>query len=353
MNPMVLVAPCAVDVSAHAGTFVNVGEDWLVVDTHHGTRVDILKPCGKVLLKLWRKAIPEHLCDLAEKCYVAVGKNVSTNRGYAAGATKRDQKYKTFEKGGKANSGIMGFMDSPNMTHPCRQTQFTRKHFDKYSTGLPFIYRMDECFATLVPDAHLCQKNVATKTPFHIQGTAFSTITVNYNFQTALHVDSGDFHGGFGTIAVCQKGVQGGWVLFPGFKVAVVMDHGDFMAMDVHEWHCNSPIQKNDKDAFRLSFVGYLREKMVHCEQINARIALASGTHVLTSDRMITDICEKDGAMGDKQVTGTGSQGHVWWHREGQRYSITYKFKRYVIHDKMTQTKYARLTTAWEEILQH
>jgi len=37
---------------------------------------------------------------------------------------------------------------------------------------------------------------------------------------------------------------------------------GDFLAMNVHKWQCNSKM-KSDKDAERLSFVFYLREKMI------------------------------------------------------------------------------------------
>lgn len=350
-----LTAPCFEDVSHLAGHFLDVGDDWLIVRPCDGLRVVVNKPSGDCLISVWRGAISPELCALAEKCYMRAGKTVSTNRGYAAGATKRDLSYKTFEKGSKANSGIMGFMDSANMTHPCRLTQFSRKHFQEYQEGLPFVQRMDECFATLMPDAHLRQKNVATKTRFHIEGTAYSTITVNYNFRTALHVDSGDFKEGFGTLAVCQRDITGGWILFPGFKTAVVLEHGDFVAMDVHEFHCNTDIELVNGGAFRLSFVGYLREKMVQCEDVNKRIAAANvgeGNGTLTSERMIADISAADGGMGAKTVTGTGPQGLSWWTMQGQRYDITYKFKRYVILDKVTKKKYLRLTTAWDEITQ-
>lgn len=349
---IVLTAPCYQDVSHLAGTFVepDSSDGWLIVRPSLETRIDILKPSGAPLAKIWRGAISPELCDLAIKCYLRVGKMVSTNRGYAAGATKRDLKYTTFEKGTKANSGIMGFMDSPNMTHPCRLTQFSRKHFEEYQEGLPFVRRMDECFATLMPEAHSCQKNVATKTQFHITGTAYSTVTVNYNFRTGLHLDSGDFREGFGTLAVCQRDIEGGWIVFPGFKTAVVLQHGDFIAMDVHEWHCNTDIRPIQDDGFRLSFVAYLREKMLHCENVNKRIEMAQGQ--LTSERMISDICARDGSMGEVQIIGTGPQGHTWWTRDGQRYTITYKFKRYVVEDKHENKKYLRLTHAWEAITQ-
>ncbi len=345
---MILTAPCFQDVSTHAGEFMEPADDWLVVrpGTDH---VGVQKPDGSWLCKIWRKAISSDLCALAEKCYLRVGKMVSTNRGYAAGATKRDQTYSTYEKGAQSNSGIMGFMDSANQTHPCRLTQFSRKHFEDYQRGLPFVRRMDECFATLMPDAHGRQKQVAQQNQFHIEGTAFSTITVNYNFRTALHVDSGDFRGGFGTLAICQKDITGGWILFPGFKTAIVLEHGDFIAMDVHEWHCNTAIALEQDQGYRLSFVGYLREKMVLCPEINRRIALAGGD-TLTSERMIADIFASENET-EKVILGTGPQGHEWWRREGSRFVIIYKYKRYTILDKVEGKKYHRLSAAWEDLV--
>lgn len=342
-------APTFQDVSAHAGEFMEPADDWLIVRSSSSSQ-GVQKPDGTWLCKIWRQAFSSELCALAEECYLRVGKMVSTNRGYAAGATKRDQSYATYEKGAQSNSGIMGYMDSANQTHPCRLTQFSRKHFAEYQKGLPFIKRMDECLASLMPEAHGRQKEVASQNQFHIDGTAFSTITVNYNFRTALHVDSGDFRGGFGTLAICQKDVTGGWILFPGFKTAIVLDHGDFIAMDVHEWHCNTAITCTHNAGFRLSFVGYLREKMVLCPEINRRIALG-GRESLTSERMITDILAFTQDTSEKEILGTGPQGHEWWRRETSRFVITYKYKRYTVFDKVTSKKYQRLTTAWEDLI--
>ena len=49
-------------------------------------------------------------------------------------------------------------------------------------------------------------------------------------------------------------------------KVAIDVRDGDFLAMDVHEWHCNTKIHPIDKDYTRLSLVAYLREKMIKCK---------------------------------------------------------------------------------------
>ena len=45
----------------------------------------------------------------------------------------------------------------------------------------------------------------------------------------------------------------------------VVVREGDFLGMDVHQYHCNTEINPITKDYTRLSIVAYLREKMIEC----------------------------------------------------------------------------------------
>ena len=55
-----------------------------------------------------------------------------------------------------------------------------------------------------MPKEHKKQYQRAHKTNFVIDGTSFSTITINHNWRTALHKDSGDFKDGFGNLIVCE-----------------------------------------------------------------------------------------------------------------------------------------------------
>ena len=192
-----------------------------------------------------------------------------------------------------ASNPIGFYEESKNFAKlPCRLTHFTRVNYDKYTDGLPFIQRIDQCFKKLIPDAHkkqLCKAN--EKSHLKIPKTCFSTITINRNFRTALHRDAGDYKEGFGNLTVIERGkYHGGYTCFPQFGVGVDVRRGDFLAMDVHEWHTNTPIYETEEDkafneamepAFkdnpevgtvgiynkytRLTFVCYLREKISQC----------------------------------------------------------------------------------------
>ena len=190
---------------------------------------------------------------------------------------------------------------------PCRLTHFTRTNFDKYNEGLPFLRKIDSLFQRLIPDSHQKQLNRANEKPhLKIPGTCFSTVTINRNFRTALHKDAGDFKEGFGNLTVIEQGkYHGGYTVFPQYGVAINLRNNDFCAMDVHQWHSNTPIYETEEDKqynetidsdfkdnpkvgtaglyqkyTRISFVCYLREKIAKCpnvEEIDPRFLTKSG----------------------------------------------------------------------------
>lgn len=204
------------------------------------------------------------------------------------------------KSGGRTNtpvlSTIMGFYDKPHrpfVKGKCRLTSFSEKHFKKYKHGLPFIEAIDNCFKTLIPERHAHQKARADLRPhLRINDTAFSTVTVNRNFRTGLHLDDGDLRGGYGNLTVIERGAyHGGYTLFPQYGIGFNVRTGDFLAMDVHQWHCNTPLYETPDDAeinkklpciyknkagngivgcmdkyTRMAFVCYLREKMSDCK---------------------------------------------------------------------------------------
>ena len=68
---------------------------------------------------------------------------------------------------------------------------------------------------------------------------------------------------------------QGGYLGFPKYGICVDVRQGDYLAMNVHEWHCNCKMIcgcprkekcKNKNHFGRLSLVCYLRKGMIKCQ---------------------------------------------------------------------------------------
>ena len=269
-----------------------------------------------LIFKFRKSVIPTDICVKAYNALEGHAKQKNHNRGAAAGKinkkslknlpnhvgkiTKTD-KYRVFYKtksgkvsrdniGNIANSNIAGYYDRPDRNNyntktksqsksqskslsvpMCRTTQFTKQEVEKWNDTIPLIKETDKLFKSLVPDRHKIQLKRAKLTPnFQIDNTAYSTITVNYNWRTASHRDSGDLDEGFGNLCVLEKaksghpecnGFTGGYLGFPRFGVCVDVRQGDFLAMDVHQYHSNTDIKGDG----RLSVVCYLRKKMINC----------------------------------------------------------------------------------------
>ena len=303
-------------IKAREGTYFSEKD----ADTIYNEDVDVYAkdpdaPGGKRLLARLRKnVIPHDIVKLAWKNFYNSA-SASRNRGAAAGPIDLKSKYWTRRKPtalkswsaryihkGKLSkmrvnnnvfSSVLGYFEqTPFMGLPCRLTSYTQKYFDQYKAGIPYIEAIDGLFKKLVPDRYKPQyKQAHSKPQFQIANTAFSSVTMNRNFRTGLHMDDGDLRAGFGNLSVIQRGkYEGGYTLFPRYKVGFDLRTGDFLAMDVHEWHCNTEIVESagdkkfnkelptiylndtetgtqgvDKNYSRLSFVCYLREKLVKC----------------------------------------------------------------------------------------
>lgn len=179
--------------------------------------------------------------------------------------------------GKEVNSGIVGFFDRYARIPYCRQTAYSSEFPDRFQAAMPYLRDIDRMFAELVPDRYAVQRAAADAThpDFVIRNTAFTTITVNKNFQTACHTDRGDLLEGFGNLSVLEAGkYEGGFTVFPQFRVAVDVRTCDFLAMDVHEWHGNTKIVGRGPHE-RISVVCYYRKKMIQCGSSEEELARA------------------------------------------------------------------------------
>ena len=269
----------------------------------------------KLLARFRKRVIPIDLIKTGWEAYYQTAA-ASRNRGAAAGPIKQTSNYwkkrnpveikgwsARYMQDGKLSkmrvnnnvfSSVLGYFEqTPFMGLPCRLTSYTQKYFNQYKHGIPFIQAIDGIFKRLIPDRHAKQLAAAKeKTAYQVADTAFSSITINRNFRTALHMDDGDFREGYGNLSVIERGqYSGGATIFPRYKVGLNVRTGDFLAMDVHEWHCNtemyeSPADKEfnkklpkihhdsietgtmggEKPFTRISFVCYLREKLRGCK---------------------------------------------------------------------------------------
>jgi hypothetical protein len=162
----------------------------------------------------------------------------------------------------------MGYSDPQGQERRCRPTRFTARDVTAWAAAQPFVREVNAVFRAACPDRYAAQKAAveATHPYWVIPGTAFTTVTVNRNFQTAVHKDQGDLPEGFGVMAVLRAGAyHGGHLVFPQYRAAVDVRDRDVLLADVHEWHGNTPIVGTEGDYERISAVFYYRTNMRYC----------------------------------------------------------------------------------------
>lgn len=169
---------------------------------------------------------------------------------------------------GVVKSGIVGYMDANNY-HPCRMTALYRDNFkDVNQDLLPVVEEISRLYQLCFPDNWNKQRLFVESLNQNmvIGKSVFTTITVNQDFRTRTHRDTGDYNSGFGCLAVFGKGFRGGELLLPDYKIEVQMNEGDLLFFDVHELHCNNPIYGKG----RVSLVCYAREGIAEkCKDVS------------------------------------------------------------------------------------
>jgi hypothetical protein len=228
---------------------------------------------GNMLFKFRKNAIG---LDVLKQGYESFKDSITLTegRGISSGSShkriRKDGSVSNITVGNKVYSGNVGYMDASAMVHYCRKTAFARQYFDKFTQGIPFVQAVDKLYAELCPEHYARQKKIASATDLNyvIAGTSFTTVTVNRNFQTAVHKDAGDLPDGFGNLCVYREGYfEGAYFCLPQYRVAIDMQNTDMLFVDVHRWHGNTPFVNCSADFMRIAFVMYYREDMYQCKK--------------------------------------------------------------------------------------
>jgi hypothetical protein len=255
------------------------GSDGSIIEKNSDGYYKNSKGVLKVLFKFRKKQISQELQDLAINTFLRESKKKHSNRGTAAGISSdgnaRHYTQTGQNEGNYIASNISGYYDRPLREHKgilgtniaCRTTAFTNRNKELWEQGLPFIKMCSKLYKQYSPQEYSIQKKEwnSIKQELRIPQSVFTTITSNYNWRTACHCDSGDFSDGLGNLIVVGNNFIGGYLGFPQFKVLIKIEPGDILLMDVHQWHCNTPIKIIKDNGFRISFVMYIREDMKKC----------------------------------------------------------------------------------------
>lgn len=258
-------------------------------------------PEDRLLLSFRRNVLSREFCDAAREG-LRDAATPSESRGAAAGIVNpetirggperlvNDGKKKKFWASLYNKDGTLSRIKVSNMvmtgavgylgwrpTNPyCRETTYSAKFREKFEQAFPLLEQINTVFRGLIPTRWAAQQKYIRDHQLEekgwiVNGTIFTTVTVNRNFRTGLHMDQGDLPAGFGNLTVLEGGdpYDGGFTVFPKYRCAADIRTGDFAAMNVHgQYHGNVGITARDPAApnfERVTLVCYCRENMKEC----------------------------------------------------------------------------------------
>lgn len=240
----------------------------------------VYTPDGSLLLRLHRR-VPDELLDQSLPALRILASYKSTNRGIYQSAkrarirlsdgTLSKNSHTVAEDGSPlaVASAIIGYFDRQGGRHPyCRQTAFLNSELKHWLELQPLIKHVDGLFRETLFDKWDAQRKFveSVRPEWVIEGTVFTTLTVNTNAVAGVHVDKGDYDKGFGVITCHRLGhYTGGILCFPRYRVGVDLQHGDVLFFNPHEWHGMTPIIGEEDKYERITCVYYARAKMNEC----------------------------------------------------------------------------------------
>lgn len=188
---------------------------------------------------------------------------------YALSRTNPNNPKVAYRISNPVNSNMMGYFDKVDINcrkyikNPpkCRLTSFTQKNFEKYQQVIPYVEKISDVMKRVLPSKYQNHINFI-KNKDKIGNSAFTTLTINKNFRTAIHKDSGDYKNGIGVLS-CMGDFKGGRFCFPNYKIQIELKPTDLLFANVHRHHTNTPIVGD-----RISVVSYIREKMDRCDDV-------------------------------------------------------------------------------------
>lgn len=151
-------------------------------------------------------------------------------------------------------------------TKTARANMLTNRYPDRWALSLPFLDAVDDVLATMLPDVHQAMRARAKERhpQWRVGDTAFSSVTINVDYESRYHKDVGDFADGWSALTVIERpSYTGGLYVMPDHRVAIDVRAGDVLLTQSHvHMHGNTAITKHTPDAKRISFVCYLKHAL-------------------------------------------------------------------------------------------
>jgi hypothetical protein len=210
--------------------------------------VDVVDERGAPLLILRHRALPAAICEESLPALRRIAKPNKRRWG--------------------ESSGSFGFLERGGGFNYCRCTPFTRDDPEGWNAVLSLVQALALVYRTALPEAFAVQMQYAqlTHEDFRIDGTPWTSGTVNRNAVFPAHRDDGNLSLGASVMAVLRRGkYSGGLFVLPEYRLAVDAHDRDVILFSSDLLHGNTAFAGAERTHERVSVVVYYRRGMLDC----------------------------------------------------------------------------------------
>tara|TARA_R110000824_G_scaffold219492_1_gene406441 strand:- start:1622 stop:2545 length:924 start_codon:yes stop_codon:yes gene_type:complete len=164
---------------------------------------------------------------------------------------------------------------------PCRKVGWSTKNPEKHNLLTELCEEIAKAHKENEPKSYEFQLSKSHK-DYLMGNSPYSTLTLNYDFRTAAHIDRGDLIDSLSTLTILEEvedNYSGCYLGLPEYKIAINVKSGDTLIFDAHEFHANTemkvlsdilPIDNLTGKPFggRISIVAYLRNRISECPEL-------------------------------------------------------------------------------------
>lgn len=177
-------------------------------------------------------------------------------------------------------SGVAGYFDKVAGL-PCRKVGWSNRNPLRHEKLIELASEIEENHKKFCETSYKYHKEQASKCREDLlfKDTIYSTMTLNYDFRTASHIDKGDLKNGLSTLTIFED-VPNNYSKFylglPEYKICFDVRDGDTLIFNAHEYHANTEFEvlsdklpvddlTGNNFAGRMSVVCYLRDRLHLC----------------------------------------------------------------------------------------
>ena len=180
----------------------------------------------------------------------------------------------------QVRSGVAGYFDKVAGL-PCRKVGWSNRYPLKHDILIDLAKEIEDNHKSYCETSYDYHRKRADECPQELlfKDTIYSTMTLNYDFRTACHIDKGDLQGGLSTLTIFEDipdNYNKFYLGLPEYKICFDVRDGDTLIFNAHEYHANTEYEvlsdklkiddlTDNNFAGRMSVVCYLRDRLNRC----------------------------------------------------------------------------------------